>query len=526
MEIGQKLEEIKSLATLISRNKVKQIDVIGNSETATHQASMLYNHIVSGEIEEDSQIIATFFADKDPKNAAFYCRRLKRKLTNRLINTLFFIDINQPNFNKYNQAFYTLYKQAAAVKIMLANFARPAAIQLAEEAIKKAIQFELTDVVFSLAEILSRHYATIDGNSKKFKEYDALCQQYFAILSAEHMASSYYNQLRIHFTKAKSFQPEAVEDARVYSEKLKELIEKGELESFNLRYFSFLVHAIRYEVTNDYQPLLEVCEEALIYFMEREDRVPMNVFFNFTLRKFICHTRLMQYDQAWAITDQCLGFVREGINNWFLALEYFMILAFQTGLYQDAYRYYVKAATRPEYEKLQLDMAERWRMYEAYVHYLIARKIIQPDGNAHLKRFRRRRFMNEFPMYSKDKRGINISIIVLQILFFLLDKQYGEIIDRVESLKVYTQRYLRQDDTFRSNCFIQMLLVLPACSFHRTAVIRKAEYFRKKLQSRPIDVANQTTEIEPVPYEVLWSFVLNSLDEKAHHVRKTRTQKQ
>nr|MBX2875750.1 hypothetical protein [Saprospiraceae bacterium] len=88
--------------------------------------------------------------------------------------------------------------------------------------------------------------------------------------------------------------------------------------------------------------------------------------------------------------------------------------------------------------------------------------------------------------------------------------------DKMESLQAYTHRYLREDDTYRSNCFIKMLLCLPAASFHKKAVLRKADKYWKKLQSKPIEQANQSAELEIVPYEMLWEFVLEGLDEKWH----------
>lgn len=115
------------------------------------------------------------------------------------------------------------------------------------------------------------------------------------------------------------------------------------------------------------------------------------------------------------------------------------------------------------------------------------------------------------PIYRQDKRGANISILILQILFLLHQKKYNAIIDRAESLRQYTYRYLRRDDTFRSHCFIRMLLTLPECSFNKTAVLRKADKYWQQLQAMPLNVAKQSAEIEIVPYETLWEFVLEEL---------------
>ena len=61
-----------------------------------------------------------------------------------------------------------------------------------------------------------------------------------------------------------------------------------------------------------------------------------------------------------------------------------------------------------------------------------------------------------------------------------------------------------------------MLLCLPAASFHKKAVLRKADKYWKKLKDVPLEKANQSVELEIVPYEMLWEFVLEGLDEKWH----------
>ncbi len=61
---------------------------------------------------------------------------------------------------------------------------------------------------------------------------------------------------------------------------------------------------------------------------------------------------------------------------------------------------------------------------------------------------------------------IQSTIKLLQILFLLTDHKYGQIIDRIDALNQYTYRYLRKDETFRSNCFIKMLVLMTKADFH------------------------------------------------------------
>ena len=97
---------------------------------------------------------------------------------------------------------------------------------------------------------------------------------------------------------------------------------------------------------------------------------------------------------------------------------------------------------------------------EAYLYYLRESNLILPeeDEKAMISRFRMARFLNETPLYNKDRRGLNIPILIFQILFLILTKRYDETIDRIEAIEKYTTRYLKKDDNFRSNCFVKMLL--------------------------------------------------------------------
>jgi hypothetical protein len=132
------------------------------------------------------------------------------------------------------------------------------------------------------------------------------------------------------------------------------------------------------------------------------------------------------------------------------------------------------------------------------------------------------RFVNETPLYNKDKRGLNIPILIFQILVMILTKRYDETIDRMEAIEKYSTRYLKKDDNFRSNCFIKMLLQMAGSGFHKAAVARNAEKYVKLLGTVPLDFAKQSHDIEIIPYEALWDMVVDSLDNTIYKI-KTKT---
>ena len=116
------------------------------------------------------------------------------------------------------------------------------------------------------------------------------------------------------------------------------------------------------------------------------------------------------------------------------------------------------------------------------------------------------------PIFSKDKTGINITIIVAQFLLLFTEEKYQKAIDRIETVKQYSHAHLRKDATYRSNCFLKMLVKLVECSYHKEATIRKTKVLYEKLKNHPAEMQRQTNHVEIVPFEVLWEIILNSID--------------
>ena len=173
------------------------------------------------------------------------------------------------------------------------------------------------------------------------------------------------------------------------------------------------------------------------------------------------------------------------------------------------------------------NLREMWSIFEAYLHYLVDQGLVRPEEeDTRFNKFRLGKFLNNTPIFSRDKRGMNIPILIIQILFMINQQKYHSAIDKIDAIEKYCSRYLTKNDTFRSNCLIKMLLQIPICSFHRVAVERKTEKYLHKLKRVPLEVAKQTYEIEIIPYENLWKMAVGSLDNtfyKANNSRKSRS---
>lgn len=508
------MDKLKELTTIVNKHKIKRLELL-NQVSKDTKLFQLYNGIIKNNFHSDEEAFENLYEGKG-NNESFL--KLKKRLQSKLLNTIFFIDIDKPSFSSLQRAKYICNKNWALISFLISKNAYNSATSLARNTLKVAKEFELTDIVINTAKKL-RHLANLAGNSKKYNEYDKLTKEYVILLNAELEAEEYYERLAHNFStlramrlnKKKELTEQAIELSgflRKYTDE-----DKLNLKSHYLYLYAYLVYAMRYQIENDYKNTLEVCKKAVDYFDEKEYSDVHT--FTFLFKMLSCHVQLKEYDKGVTIFKRCEDLLDEGSNNWFTTHELYMILSFHTKKYQEAYETYNKVVNNKKFNKLSKNRIENWRIYEAYIHYFIKIGEI-PTESVSTKEFKLAKFLNNVPTFSKDKRGMNIPILIIQVLFLLQRKEYGKVIDLVEALKSYCYRYLRDDETFRSNCFIKMLLQLPISSFHREGVKRKTDKYLQKLQDSPLDLANQLSEIEIVPYEVLWDYVMQNLDNKFH----------
>ena len=501
---------IKELASIVERNKIKNIQLLDSSNLDT-KLGALYSGLANNIFETD-EVAAEALYQATPNHRAY--TKLKSRLSERLINSLFFLDINQPNFKEIQKAYYTCYKNVAAEKILLGRGARGVAIEIAEKTLKKAIHFDFTELVLTLVRDLRGHYGNIVGNRKKFQEYNQKVKKYNRLLFEEIKAEEYYYDLGIDFVNFHSTNTQIRTKAQEYHDELREVTKTQ--ESYRLKLLSFLVFALKHQIHNDHEGTLKVCEEALNYFETKKHLASAAVSNTFQGKLVETYIQLGKLEEAEKLLQGVLPEKSSGSSTWYNSLNHYIILLFHAKNFGKAFQIYQKATNHPKFNQQKKATKENWRIYEAYIYYFIALNKIIPVEKTTIKKFKVSKFLNEVPTFSKDKQGTNITIIILQILFLLQQRKYSEIIDRMEPLKIYNHRYLRKDETFRSSCFIKMLLQLPQANFHRIAVDRKANKYLKRLEKVPFHETNQNIELEPVPYEMLWEFVLESLDEKFH----------
>ena len=497
------MEPLRELAFIVNKNKLKAIDILDPSQNTL--VANLYHQVLSKKFNSEKELAKNALPNR---SRAIY-RQVKASLKNKLINSLFLMDNKQPNFTDRQKAYYECHKQWAAAKMLLGKNAWDACIEICERILKHTLQYELTELTVDLLRVLRLNYSTRTVNKRLYNKYNAMLQEYEHILLAENEVERHYCELIIHYINSRSRKENLIEQAQKSSNSIDCLMKQ--YDTYRLHLYGSMIKLMVHTTKNEYERTLDVCDE-IIHFFKAKPYQATNPLQAAYYQKLICYSQLCQFEEGKKVAKQCLAITEEGVVNWFKYYELYIIFLMHTDNYTEAFQVYQKVTSHRRFVFQSSDSKEIWSIYEAYLHYLIALGLVELNENQDkFPRFRIGRFLNNTPIFSKDKRGLNVAILTVQFLFLLQQKKYNKAIDRLEAIEKYCTRYLNKDDTIRSYYFIKMLLTIPTASFNNKRVIRHAERYHRKLEGVPLETAHQVHKIEIIPYEKLWSFVLASL---------------
>lgn len=413
----------------------------------------------------------------------------------------------------YKAIYEDCYTSFAAYKILLMNGKRRAAMEMAKTLLKKLQKIELHSLIYTVAMDLSFYYASVNGSPSLVEKYTGIMQSQMEILQAESIVRACHNKMCLTQTKRESYNDQSIETLKDIAEQVRPFLK---LNSYYLNRFIYNIIIYSYLTVFDYRKVIELSDEALSRFPT--DHPNYNAIkFGYFQTKIPALVALGQLEEAKVIAKASCQMMSPGGFNWHLAFIRRCIVCLHAGEYQEAYELYkVQAKHKCPFPTLH----EYWSIIWGYLYFLIKIKRIQAYTK---ERFQLAKFINEVPIYSKDKAGNNINILVIQILIRMQREQYGQIIDKVDALSTYASSYTKNPETTRANLFIKMILRMESASFHRKGTERKTQELLEEMKNTPLKL-KQNLAVEIIPFETLWQEMLNLLENKfrAKTIKRTK----
>jgi hypothetical protein len=449
----------------------------------------------------------------DKKNLSPTYYSLKYRFEERLINELFLICSSEEDLISTDRAKIQIEKNTLIAQLMLKSFFRKEGIMLLEKEFKLAKKFTLPELTIRQIHSLLNHYSFVEPNASKMKYYldeiDYELEAYNAeiyVKKCNAIISNMYVTTKGGFNKSQL-------------DTMKEMVEKMQTikQRFKTNFIISFVNDLTffyYQTIGDFNCGLKLATEALNEITNLPTLDKLGIYQskkNIAIANFHLHN----YIKATIDFEDAISILTKGTRNWFNATSLYYLNLIYARDYEKLLELSISVLTNKNLSKFPY-FEEQWKLREAYLHFLIKSEIIKIDDNLKkdIKPFSLSKFLNSVPFHTKDKSGQNITIIIIQVLFLLLDNKYGKIIDKIDSLTQYTYRYLHRDETFRSNCFIKMLLLMIKADFHPVRTESLTSELIKKLKNSHLITDEKSTQVEIIPFDYLWELIVDILKEK------------
>jgi len=500
------LDDLKTLVKLLSVQKVKQIEIITEDAEMSPMTRALYEGIKSGDFDSDEDAARKLY-NSGPKHAAY--RKLKYRLKQRMLNTLFFIDIQAYSKSEFQKAHAHALKNWAAYKILYDKGLRNEAISVAENVLKTSLRYDLTELSLSILKELKFHYGLFNSNKYKYDKYSNLFSDQKEIYDYESLIEDYYLELARILLNTKNYTYDnhiiAIEEKLVQINS-----DTRHLDSFNLKYYLYNALYFVMLIKSDIKEQLELSVSAINYFKTKKGFKNIALF-SFTQKKGIALLSMKNYEGALLEFNQCLKMIpRKTIGNTHFLMNYIFLTYITKKDYSKAIVPLTNVIQDKNFKNLNETFREPWYLKEAFINFLI--KTGRIDQNLavkhNLRPFRLSRFLNEVSTVAKDKRGLNITINIIEMLFLIVEEKYDDVLDKLSALRQYNFRYLKRPEYSRSSNFVKMILKIPEGDYKASLIRKKAKKYYNKLLENPNDYSEHALSLEIIPYEQLWDEIM------------------
>jgi hypothetical protein len=497
------MEELVQLIRLIKKKKISDKFIL-KSGFEVNKQDILFHAIKKNEVENDSQAIKLLYGNEYSKHTY---NRLKRRLKEKLYNSLVTLDQNKQKYTSHKKANYKVLKMFVVANMLKLENQNYLMVSVLEDTLRRALKYEFTEYVKLITKLLIHHFSIRSRDNKKLKKYQSIYKKYSEIEMYEFKAQMYYNELSRLYIESSTSKSKYIKLLIKYSKELEDI--QKDIKSFEFNHKSFSIHSTKHILLGDYSRAINNADQALKFFETKPFETKRSKF-TFNSDKIISFILTGNFDEASQLIEKTLKILSDSSFNYF-RIQFYKFQNYSLNRKYEELPLIVNQVLNTKGISKYNIQYELWKIRDAYTKFLIEADVILNCNIQNSSPFRIAKFLNEVPIFSKEKRGMNVAILVIQILFMLTRKKYNDVIDRVDALKQYSFRYLRNDETFRSNCFIKMLILIPKSNFHPVRVQLHAKNLFTKLKKHEISIQEFSSEIEIIPFDHLWEIIVELL---------------
>lgn len=502
------MEVVHELIYLLDRYSVRHIDVITNPRTAPDKKESRYHDYYAGTREgrwaDDAEAAVAFGMEPESKN----WQRFKNEVKKRIANSLLFIEGDEQSMSEYNRMQTMATQQWAVAMTCWLRGAKKTYLEFAYKALDIAQKYEIIEQAMIITLHLKHSFVSDFTMRKEYERLNKLSNIYFDAFVQEQKAKDAYEVLLLPLLNKKGKRKEASILALELFENLKKASPNN-----NFIYFNQLlteIHMYASLLNHNWKEALYVIEEGK-KFIQQKPFFKQGFYLTLSLQEIVCNIMIKNYEIIEPKIQEILKLIPEGTYNWFKTNELQVVNSLYSQNYREAWDTY-KLVTKHKLYNINVTPLDKetWRLFYAYLVLLIRQGKLElsPREKGDAEKFRINSWLNDVSTLSLDKQGANIPVLIFHTVFLFVEDRYDEYVNRMEALRKYKQRNLDpENEHYRTDCFIR-LLDLFAENHSPKVLQQEAAPLLKGLYSVSTDLLDSSFELEVLPYEHLWEWLL------------------
>jgi len=434
-------------------------------------------------------------------------RTLKSRLSERVLHALLFLQIKQPEHSEYLSYYYKCTRNLICSQTLMRFASRKAGSQLAVRTLTVAQKYQFTDVSLALASLL-RESAGISLQKKDFFFYNTLLKRLVDTLAAEYRCDELYDTLNMDLVYSRKKRSIFLKQTDECKSEIFNLMQMYQSHSLILSYHR--ISLFEADVAGDFEQSIKCCDNALKYLHANPHLSQKARIGEFSLTQMLSCLFLRRYKEALKMSESCISSFIEAGHNWFLAVDVAFAAALLSGDYEAADRFNQLATSHKRFPQQNEITKERWFLYNAYLNLAEMLELKERTEEKRKIAFRLSTFLNSVPEFAKEKKIYNVHILILHAAFLVVEGNYELAEKRIEYLRVYSTRYLKEKDFNRTRAFLRLLSTFPRLGFNAQLLRRENMKLLAELQETANDPMPAETN-EFIPYEVMYEALLNAM---------------
>ncbi len=502
------MEELHKLISIVKQKSQRSIQLVNQNFRKKQKSkdNLLYEGIVN-ELFPNEKIAAKHLFHTDPGNRNY--RNTKAKLKQKLFNHLYFLDYNKTGYTAYMKAKYECLHLLHQMKILIMEDAGCIAIKKLPQLINTSKEFELIELALEGLLLLRREFS-LQGKCSSLniseKEINNIKPLHKAILKAEDIYFDTMVLIKKSFSSGKKvlYQiPSEIEEVEQMA---------SHFNSARLTILSKYLRITYHEMLDEFDEVLKVCNELETKYIPSDiSMIKVDIDYSrITFLKIFSLSALNKTEEGIEYINQKVKLFKDGTDNWFKIKENQFLLLMKGEKIHQATKVFRSIRINKNYNLLDKRIKNRWTIYRAYILFINDTKLIKWGFDID-------HFKETMPRYTKKLMGYQIATLIIQYMFYLREGNVPKVREKLNALIPLSSLHLDKRHNYRSSVFIRMLEIVDEKEFDVNLIREKCKNYLLKLTKTQIPPDHQQ-EMEIIPLEILWEYVLNILKTNKYYV--------